>query len=96
MPDDIAVAGFDDIPLARYVHPALTTIRVNIAELGARAARLLIAQIAGEAADEAPTSSSDLLETGLIVRESSGSRLLPRSPRRPVPRDVTVPCVCSL
>lgn len=80
VPDDIAVAGFDDIPLARYVHPALTTIRVNIAELGARAARLLIAQIAGEAADEAPASSSDLLETGLIVRESSGSRLLPRSP----------------
>src|SRR6476469_6852606 len=34
VPGDIAVAGFDDIPLARYVHPSLTTIAVDIAELG--------------------------------------------------------------
>ncbi|MBU8974742.1 LacI family transcriptional regulator [Lysobacter sp. MMG2] len=76
VPGDIAVAGFDDIPLARYVHPALTTIRVNIAELGARAARLLIAQVAGDAASE-----SSVLSTELIVRESSGSPTpSPRSP----------------
>jgi LacI family transcriptional regulator len=73
VPGDIALAGFDDIPLARYVHPALTTIRVNIAELGARAARLLIAQIAGEVAGEPSTSSNDVLATDLIARESSGS-----------------------
>jgi LacI family transcriptional regulator len=42
VPDDIAVAGFDDIPLARYVHPALTTMRVDIADLGARALRALL------------------------------------------------------
>lgn len=66
VPGGIALAGFDDIPLARYVHPALTTIRVNIAELGARAARLLIAQVAGEAASEPA-----VLATELIVRESS-------------------------
>lgn len=42
VPDGIAVAGFDDIPLARYLHPALTTMRVDIAELGARAMRALI------------------------------------------------------
>ncbi|GAA5072461.1 LacI family DNA-binding transcriptional regulator [Lysobacter panacisoli] len=67
IPGDIALAGFDDIPLARYVHPALTTMRVNIAELGARAARLLIAQVAGEAASE-----TSVIATELIVRESSG------------------------
>jgi len=42
VPQDIAVAGFDDIPLARYVHPALTTMRVDIADLGARALRALL------------------------------------------------------
>ncbi|QBM76560.1 LacI family transcriptional regulator [Sphingomonas sp. AAP5] len=46
VPDDIAVAGFDDIPLARFVTPALTTMRVGIAEIGAeavaRAAAILV------------------------------------------------------
>lgn len=74
VPADIALAGFDDIPLARYVHPALTTIRVNIAELGARAARLLIAKVAGEA-----TNESSVLMTELIVRESSAEANRPPS-----------------
>ncbi len=40
-PEDVAVAGFDDIPLAR--HLGLTTVRVRIAELGERAlARLIV------------------------------------------------------
>lgn len=42
VPDDIALAGFDDIPLARYVHPSLTTMRVDIAELGGAALRALL------------------------------------------------------
>ncbi|HEY0506293.1 MAG TPA: LacI family DNA-binding transcriptional regulator [Lysobacter sp.] len=79
VPDGIALAGFDDIPLARYVHPALTTIRVNIAELGARAARLLIAQIAADATPEVHAIEPSVLATELIVRESSVARA-PSSP----------------
>ena len=42
VPEDVALAGFDDIPIARFITPPLTTVRVPIAELGARAtARLL-------------------------------------------------------
>jgi LacI family transcriptional regulator len=42
VPEDVAVTGFDDIPIARYVYPALTTVRVDIAGLGSKAVRTLI------------------------------------------------------
>jgi len=47
VPGDIAVAGFDDIPLARLVTPALTTMRVGIAEIGAEAVSRVAAILAG-------------------------------------------------
>lgn len=64
VPGKVAVAGFDDIPLARYVHPSLTTMRVDIARLGADAMRLLL----GEPGDD----RQDLRAPQLIVRESCG------------------------
>lgn len=81
VPQDIALAGFDDIPLARYVHPSLTTMRVNIADLGARAVRMLQTQMGrGSGASRSkpainPTIHSAIepvtLPTELIVRESA-------------------------
>ena len=47
VPDDVAVAGFDDIVLAALVTPPLTTCRVPRYELGAQAMRLLLEQIGG-------------------------------------------------
>jgi LacI family transcriptional regulator len=47
VPGEIAVAGFDDIPLARFVTPALTTMRVGIAEIGAEAVSRAAAILAG-------------------------------------------------
>lgn len=67
VPEDIALAGFDDIPLARFVHPPLTTMRVNIAELGGMAMRRLLQGIEAAPADAAP----QLLSPELIVRSSS-------------------------
>ncbi|WP_101925437.1 MULTISPECIES: LacI family DNA-binding transcriptional regulator [Luteimonas] len=90
-PDEVAVVGFDDIPLARYVHPALTTMRVDIAELGARAIKTLLDI---EAAPAASVPGAMSLQTELVVRDSCGSRrsgsLSTVSTSRPAERGATV------
>ena len=68
VPEEIAVAGFDDIPLARYVHPPLTTMRVEIAELGARAIRALL-DMEGEGGQDVSTHTP--LLPRLVVRSST-------------------------
>ncbi len=72
VPGQVAVAGFDDIPLARYVRPSLTTMRVDIAELGADAMRLLLAP--GEA-----VGTPHARVPALVPRESSAIRTPPDS-----------------
>ncbi|MEP6802802.1 MAG: LacI family DNA-binding transcriptional regulator [Acidobacteriota bacterium] len=69
VPQDVAIAGFDDIPIARYVTPPLTSVRVPIAELGARAAELLIA---GLEAGPGRRRTRETLSTRLVVRSSCG------------------------
>lgn len=69
VPDDMAVVGFDDIPLARYVDPALTTVRVPICELGARAVELLLDGLQNGALQGRPP---ELISTQLVIRESCG------------------------
>jgi LacI family transcriptional regulator len=67
VPDDVAVAGFDDIPIGRYLSPSLSSVRVDVNRMGARAVELLCHAIAG---DEPP--AQELLETRLVVRRSCG------------------------
>lgn len=66
---DIAVAGFDDIPLATYTTPPLTTIHQPIYEIGRRTCAMLIDLINGRS----PQNQHVLLTPELIIRESSGS-----------------------
>ena len=70
VPDDIAVAGFDDIPMARYVSPPLTTVRVRIAELGEAALERLVRMI--DAGDDTPPEPRAVVATELVVRASTG------------------------
>jgi LacI family transcriptional regulator len=69
VPRDIAVTGYDDIPIARYVSPPLTSVRVRIAELGALAMERLAIAIS-EPDKAVPTIQ--VLRTELIVRSSCG------------------------
>lgn len=68
-PDDLAIVGWDDVTTARYVTPALTTVRQPIRTLGALAADLLHARIAG-----APVGPDQILPTELVLRASCGCR----------------------
>ena len=72
VPEDVAVVGFDDIPIAEYVSPALTTVRVSIARLGARAAEQLFATIHAHGKNE---RTHEVLPTELVVRRSCGAHV---------------------
>jgi LacI family transcriptional regulator len=65
VPKDVAVAGFDDIPLARYI--GLTTVRVRIAELGERAVQRLLGILEGD--DEA--GGQELHSPELVIRTTT-------------------------
>jgi LacI family transcriptional regulator len=71
VPDDIALAGFDDIPVARFVSPALTTVRVRMAELGERALTRLADAIASP---NSIPASTETLAADLVIRVSCGAR----------------------
>jgi LacI family transcriptional regulator len=67
IPDDVAVVGFDDIPLAAHTDPPLTTIRQPMRQMGETAARLLLSQLDGASLPAVPQT----IPTTLIIRGSS-------------------------
>jgi LacI family transcriptional regulator len=75
VPEDIAVTGFDDIPIARLTTPALTTVRVRIVDFGTRALERLATMIE-DSADAAREKHAQLLGTELVVRQSCGAKEL--------------------
>lgn len=72
VPDEIAIAGFDDIPLARYAHPPLTTMRVDIAGIGAQAMRMLLQRLGDGGAGMGEDAAPQTMTARLIARESTG------------------------
>jgi DNA-binding LacI/PurR family transcriptional regulator len=68
VPDDIAIVGYDDIELARYLHPSITTIRQPIQKGAEALVEALLTMIDGNQ----PTPG--ILPTELVVRESSVRR----------------------
>lgn len=68
IPDDLSVAGFDDIPLAASAYPGLTTVRMPVGEMVSAAVDLAV----GGPADAGGESEIRMFEPRLIVRRSTG------------------------
>ncbi len=69
IPEDLAIVGYNDIPLASRVSPGLTTMHVPIHEFGSVAVRLLLEQLESESVGRRVRFTPDL-----IVREIDGHR----------------------
>jgi LacI family transcriptional regulator len=67
VPQDVAITGFDDVPVARHLHPPLTTIRQPMQDLGATAFDALYARISGGGGQR-----DVVLPVQFIKRESCG------------------------
>jgi DNA-binding LacI/PurR family transcriptional regulator len=67
VPDDVAVVGFDDLSVAPFLNPALTTVRAPTETVGRIAAEKLFAILESQPANEA-----DILTTEIIFRRSCG------------------------
>jgi LacI family transcriptional regulator len=70
VPRDIALAGFDDIPMARYLTPPLTTVHLDVEELGRRAVRMLLEPQPAESG----LGRHDMVPVSIVVRSSCGAR----------------------
>lgn len=87
-PEDMAVVGFDDIPIAALVRPALTTMQIDIAGTGRRALERLVTLIeASTGPATAADASCEIVRPTLVVRQSSvtngkQSGASPASPNR--------------
>ena len=68
VPSDVSIVGFDDIPLARYTNPALTTVQMTASDVGVTAFNALF-RLIGEEAVEGDVYQ---IPTKLVVRESTG------------------------
>ncbi len=80
IPEDVSVVGFDDLPIARWVSPPLTTIRQPLFEMAETAAEMVLDMADGIA----PAQSRMELATELILRESTAS------PATTLPREATL------
>jgi DNA-binding LacI/PurR family transcriptional regulator len=68
---DLAVMGFDDVPMAEYLWPPLTSVRQPIREAGRKCVEILVALLEGQS----PPDTHVLLLPTLIVRQSSALSL---------------------
>lgn len=71
VPQDISVVGFDDVEMAGFAAPPLTTIRQDRRQLGTRAAERLLHRLKGKPADACP--QTELVDIELVTRASTAA-----------------------
>ena len=76
VPEEIAVTGFDDVAIGRYLSPTLTTVRADAFALGECAMRILLPH--AQARQPVPAQRVSL-PTELVVRASCGAGLVPET-----------------
>jgi alanine racemase len=74
VPDDLSVVGYDDLPMAAWTNPPLTTVRQPIIEKGRLAARLLIQRMKGKTVQSPPPLGTSLVVRGSTSPPVGGSR----------------------
>jgi len=72
-PEDVAVIGFDDVPIAALVRPSLTTMQVNIAEIGRRGVERLIGLTQPGPAPQDADSACEIVRPILVERQSAAA-----------------------
>jgi LacI family transcriptional regulator len=70
VPEDVSVMGYDDIPVASFVDPPLTTIRQPMRQVGAKAVEILLDKIAAVRSHASSRQRRHLLRAELVVRQS--------------------------
>jgi LacI family transcriptional regulator len=85
VPEEMAVAGFDDIPLARYMDPPLSSVHVPICELGARAVEILLEGITHK---NGHARKRERVSTKLVIRSSTGRQPAERPPPKTLNREM--------
>jgi len=70
VPDDISVVGFDDIDIARYYEPPLTTVRQPFFEMGKKATEILLAQIENKTNEE-----NFIFQGEIVIRKSTSTSI---------------------
>ena len=87
VPHDVAVAGFDDIPIAQYLDPPLSSVHVDISALGERATLRLLDAVRDK---EGHVRRAETLPTTLMLRRSCGATIPAARATAPTPASTPI------
>lgn len=82
VPKELSVVGFDDIRLAQFVIPPLTTVKMSQAEIARLAFNALLTEVRRKS--PSPTGTEYMLRTSLVLRDSTA--LAPKAAHRRKPK----------